>query len=109
MVDRMTPMEDDIDVETIHRLISEPARRVVIYNVATNAETHELSTHQLADAIAEEKGESPDGWYATLRHRHLPKLEQEGVIDWDEETGHITEGKHLELLFDYLVEMEERI
>lgn len=39
---------------------------------------------------------------ASMRHVHLPKMDDAGVIDWYPETGLVTMGDHTQIAYDLL-------
>lgn len=75
-----------LSVETIHELLADRQRRLVLIHLHdTNR-----STIPLADLVeflqAQEDGESKRRVRINLLHRHLPKLADYGIIEYDRQT-----------------------
>lgn len=76
-------------------LLTHPHRRYVLYYLTNDSELVDLET--LAGAIADlDRGQAATGPNASaatiatgLRHTHLPKLADAGVITYDADTGSI--------------------
>ena len=96
---------DGMDVGTIHRLLREKARKEVISEVMKHSEEEDLSGYQIAASIAGRHGDDVDKWYGELRHQHLPILEKEGAIVWDEQTDKVAIGEYTKTLFDCMNEV----
>lgn len=96
----------EIDLATIHKLLSETSRRRIIHHVATQDTEVLLTGERIAETIATNQGGDPDEWYAKLRHRHLPSMTCHGAIDWNEDTDCVKKSEYTMLLFEYLSEVE---
>jgi len=42
-----------------------------------------------------------------MHHRHLPRLEDHGLIDWDERTGDVTKGAEFDAIEPLLTTLAE--
>jgi len=49
-------------------------------------------------SVGEAAGALPLDWKTrvTMQHVHLPKLEEDGFVDWDEDTGTVSRGPQFE-------------
>ncbi|MCT9097347.1 hypothetical protein [Haloarchaeobius sp. HME9146] len=86
---------DSITETKIHHLLSNDRRRCVIEHL--KEERPWMTLRQLADDIAElEADESPapsnlrDSVYVSLHQSHLPKLDEAGIVDYDQDRKEVT-------------------
>ncbi|MFW5937795.1 MAG: DUF7344 domain-containing protein [Halanaeroarchaeum sp.] len=85
----MTYTSQLISTDDIFELLADGRRRTIVRHVDDAAGTLTL------DAIAESATESAmahDEWVLAADHRHLPKLETQGVVEYDAADRTITEG-----------------
>lgn len=78
-----------------HRLLSNDCRRVALDILATRTTPVELTDLARAIATRQVDAEEPDRedvnrFAITLHHRHLPKMADLGVIEYDFESKRIT-------------------
>lgn len=92
----------DIDVATIHRLLSERLRQEVIREVYTSEPDEILTGYLVAEALSQET--SHIKIYVKLRHIHLPLLDAHEAVLWNEKTDHLWKGEHTEMLFECMEE-----
>lgn len=72
------------EMDRLLGVLSKRPRRVILEMVREGRVEHE------SDVMA--RGESDAN--VTLVHLHLPKLQDEGLIEWDRDTGDISRGPH---------------
>lgn len=81
-------------------------RRREVLHYLLNAEAEQASFDTLVDYVVEAETHSPasdrGAVAASLHHQHLPKLADEGLIDYDCEHGSITTTAETELAEPYL-------
>jgi DNA-binding transcriptional ArsR family regulator len=84
------PSRTTIEPEEVHEILRNRRRRRVIEHLGEHYEP--VSLRDLSERIAEfESGESPaprdlrESVYNSLRQTHLPKLDDKGIIEYDED------------------------
>lgn len=95
----MTESQHQLTTETALRLLAEQQRRQILRRIASGS--GETTVAQLKQQIetTESRTTSTEGSDATdtrflqLHHVHLPKLQQAGVITYDEEAGIVERGE----------------
>jgi len=97
-----------LDMGHVFEVLDHPRRRYLLYALAANDSwtLRELATKLVAweqgldeSAVHEEMR---DRMYVSLYHAHVPKLVDERVIRFDEETETISRGDHATQVFDVL-------
>lgn len=68
---------------------------------AHNALAHEKRRELVQNVRQADQGYEIEELTAPLYHTHLPILDRNGFVDWDEQTDTVYEGEH----FDTLVEL----
>jgi hypothetical protein len=96
-----------LPMDALCRLLSNSRRRAVIGRVATLSENEQTSIAVLAEQIiAEEKrlprervssGQRKSG-YVSLLQCHLPKLDDAGVVEWNQRSGAVSRGASIDEL-----------
>lgn len=72
-------------VDRIFDIMSTRHRRLILLLVKRE------TIHTVNDVVARATGDS-DALEIQLTHNHLPKLADEGYIEWDRDTGEISKG-----------------
>lgn len=87
----------DLSKDELFRILSNARRRYIIYHLHNAGQ--EMSLKDLATIIAAEENETEIGdvtdddrqrVYISLYQTHLPKLEESGIIEYDEERRTVT-------------------
>ncbi|ELZ25602.1 hypothetical protein C475_10378 [Halosimplex carlsbadense 2-9-1] len=88
-------MTDDVDddLDATFELLADRRRRAVL-QVLRTAPRGALELSALVDAVATECGEDPDALASALHERHLPKLDDADVVEFDREDGVVTYDSH---------------
>jgi DNA-binding HxlR family transcriptional regulator len=98
--DTMTENEgEDEPLNEVFEVLSHEYRRYILWALTDP----ERRPGDAVEAIhfADFDGE-PDILHLQLRHRHLPKLDDYGFVDWDPETGTLTRGPRFEEIEPFL-------
>lgn len=82
-----TDTTDDCDLDRCLAALACRARRRVVRELVDSPE----ETFELTD-LARESDSNVHLATEALHHRHLPKLDQADLIDWDRRTGTVTTG-----------------
>ena len=69
-----------LSVDELFDLLPHPRRRDVLRHLVGTEGS--VTVEDLAKALAEERAESHRLVAAALRHKHLPKLDEQGVVDY---------------------------
>lgn len=81
-----------LSLDTIFELLSRRRRRYALYALYRNGESG-MELGELVSRVrcleAEDDGSDPDAIAAALRDRHLPRLTEAHMVDYDERTGTI--------------------
>jgi hypothetical protein len=94
------PSSDILEIEPVYEALGHPRRRYLCYTLLENTEWSltDLATKIAAwendvseHAVTEDQREEV---YVALYHAHVPKLVDEGVITFDEETEQISTAEH---------------
>lgn len=100
--EKQLPPRSILDIEPVYEALGHSRRRYLCY---TLLEDTEWSLTDLAEKIAAWENDIPEhevteaqreDVYVSLYHAHVPKLVDEGVISYDEETKTITAAEHAE-------------
>lgn len=85
----------DLEAVDVHHVLSNERRRIVLQRLRAAGET--MSARDLSEHIAErETGESPpprnirQSAYVSLHQSHLPKLDDLGIVEYDESEKTVT-------------------
>jgi hypothetical protein len=96
------------DVSALFRLLADEHRRYLLFalcDVDTLHVPEDLGTRGQVRPDRSGAGGVPDGTQREptdhrvrieLRHNHLPKLEEAGLVEWDRETGTVSRGPEFE-------------
>lgn len=97
-----------LGLDHVYSALSHPRRRYLMYALAENSEwtLNDLATKLVAweegiDEAAVEPHQR-DQRYVSLYHTHVPKLVEEGVIEYDHDAETIARGNHAEQVFAVL-------
>jgi DNA-binding transcriptional ArsR family regulator len=106
----MTTTTQSISTETVLKLLADPQRRQILRAVA-GSDTP-MSVEQLVESATEVSGASAqDGsrkrWATTVRHSHLPKLQDADVIEYDRQGQRLQQGKQFEATASLLAVISE--
>lgn len=81
-----------LPVSTVFGVLADERRRHVLYYLIEDAdgtaETSEIADH-LGSVLPEPAGTDPDAVLAELHHRHLPKMEDAGLLEYEVSGGTI--------------------
>ncbi len=97
-----------LELDHVFSVLSHPRRRYLMYALAENPEwtLTELATKLTAwETDVDEAAVGPharDQTYVTLYHTHVPKLVDEGVVEFDSETETIARADHADQVFAVL-------
>lgn len=103
--EKQLPPSSILEIEPVYEALGHPRRRYLCYTLLENTEWSltDLATkiaaweNDVADhAVTEDQREEV---YVALYHAHVPKLVDEGVIAFDEETEQISTAEHAEQVF----------
>lgn len=84
VVERESPADDQLSPDVAFDLVGAARRRYVLYHLFENRE--ETSIETLAEAVARREGTlDHERIEMSLRHAHLPKLEDAGLVSLDSE------------------------
>lgn len=106
----MDTPESTISQDLVFELLSSPRRRYVLYYLRQEDEPVELT--ELAEYVAAWENETdPEDItsqqrkrvYVSLYQTHIPKLDEAGIIDYDQDSGMITLTDQATAIDDYLV------
>lgn len=96
------------DVSTLFELLADVHRRRVLFalcrseSIRVPDDVRPHGTLRTAESPGDSAGGPPfepsrqQPLTVLLHHRHLPKLADAGVVDWDRETGVVTRGEAFE-------------
>lgn len=73
-------------MDRVFGALSKRPRRVILEMVREGQVEHMSEVMDLGESAAN----------VGLVHTHLPKLQEEGFIEWDRDTGDISKGPHFE-------------
>jgi hypothetical protein len=88
----------------LFEVLSDEYRRYVLW---TLADPDRRIDDGLGTTLAAGDGE-PDLLELELRHNHLPKLDEYGLVDWDPETETLARGPRFEEVEPFLDVVDER-
>lgn len=95
--------------DLVFEVLKSPRRRYVLYYLRTHGGWNDLSdvTEQVAawendTTVANLTSEQRKRVYISLYQTHLPKLDEAGIVDYDQERGAIALSEHAPQLDDYL-------
>lgn len=98
----------DIDTEDVLRLCTDEERRSVVAALVDSVE-NVVSLQELADEVAGGPSASASGQQlhqgkAALKHNHLPRLDETGLIeyDWRSDTVRYLPNEHVERLLEFI-------
>jgi hypothetical protein len=97
-----------LELDHVFSVLSHPRRRYLMYALAENPEwtLTELATKLVAWETEDQEttvdARHRDQMYVSLYHTHVPKLDSEGVVEFDRETETIARGEHAEQVFTVL-------
>lgn len=91
--------DDDPSLDRIHDILANPARRALLKLLR---ETDPLTMEAAADHLAETHQNDLDQIKIVLYHRHLPKMADAQVIDYDPEAGQIWPTDATKTAYDLL-------
>ncbi|QLH84386.1 DUF7344 domain-containing protein [Halosimplex pelagicum] len=86
-------VDDEDELDTAFELLADRRRRAVVEFLRA-APRGALDLPALVDAVATECQEDPDALASSLHHRHLPKLDDAGVVEFDREEGVVSYDSH---------------
>jgi hypothetical protein len=95
---------DDDSLDELFELLSHEYRRYILWALADpDGRTDEpIGTTLFAG------DDEPDILRLELRHNHLPKLDDAGLVDWDPETETLARGPRFEEIEPFLEMISER-
>ncbi len=107
----MQTNESGDSVDDALRALSDPARRGMMY-VLSDGNGDRLGYDELVDEMVERgyvEEASRETFEIGLNHRHLPKLEDTGVINYNKEQGYVERVPHekVDQIVDSLEEIEK--
>lgn len=113
--DNGAPQESTVSIEAALELLAQRERRLLLIYLRDSTErvatTEELVEH-ICQREAEQTGEvcDPDNLKSELHHIHLPKLTEEGVLEYDPRSQHLRyDGdKRLERCLEWIKREERR-
>lgn len=100
--EKQLPPRSILEIKPVYEALGHSRRRYLCYTLLENTE---WSLTDLAEKIAAWENDIPEyevteaqreDVYVSLYHAHVPKLVDEGVISYDEETKTITAAEHAE-------------
>lgn len=96
------------EVDQLLKALSSQTRRHIVTSLAKNnrSSSSDLAIEELGIATADEV----EAREVLLYHQHLPRLDDVGLIEWDEDTGVATRGPWFEdsrPLIESIVELED--
>lgn len=102
------PDDTELTENQVYHLIGNSRRRAVIDIML--AENRTLTLSELARRTASETAATDEtdprtiykSVYVSLQQNHLPKLDEQGVVDYDPERGTVAPGPRLSLLSSYV-------
>jgi hypothetical protein len=105
MVTNANPKRELDEAEVFH-ILGNDRRRATIRNLTESGGT--IAVSELAERIAAYEADTAEqaddlykSVYVSLRQTHLPKLEDQGVIEYDPDTQTIRPGKQMEQIRVY--------
>jgi DNA-binding transcriptional ArsR family regulator len=84
---------DEDELDTAFELLADRRRRAVV-EVLRAAPRGVVEFSELVDAVAVDGDGDPEALASTLYHRHLPKLDDAGVVEFDREEGVVSYDPH---------------
>ncbi|QIO24209.1 hypothetical protein [Haloarcula sp. JP-L23] len=101
-----------VDTNTLFQLLANDIRRRILYALCDNASIHvpegilshdqvqsqDTQPHSPHSSSSQINGESVQQLEMQLHHMHLPKLEEEGIIEWERETQTVSRGPQFDKL-----------
>ena len=93
-----------VDLDTVFEALGHTRRRRILTALTTDnpRQAEEFETVQFGPA-----GTDSEPIRIELRHRHLPRLDEAGFIDWNEGTGRVVRGEAFEDIRPLLELMDE--
>jgi hypothetical protein len=89
-------------VDTVFELLAHERRRQLLFALLDTPPDGSL---RVADGLLTRDGSGD--WEIELRHRHLPKLADAGVLDWDQERGEVSRGPAFEAVLPALRSIQQ--
>lgn len=83
--------ERGVDLNQVFRALSHPTRRRVLAAITID-DTRRVDEFETAAFVPD--GHSVRTVSMELHHSHLPRLDEAGLIDWNDEAGTVTRGEH---------------
>ncbi len=88
------PQIDDLDA--LLPILADPVRRRIITHLR-EAPTETVSLDELTTQLATDSEHDPEYTRILLHHKHLPKLADEAIVDYDRRTNTVRYDGHPEL------------
>lgn len=111
----MGTSETELSQDVVFDILSSPRRRYVLYYLRTTNEPVKLT--DLAEQVAAWENETdPEKIteqerkrvYVSLYQTHIPRLDEVGVVNYDQESGEIVLAEDAGHIDDYLVKTDEQ-
>lgn len=101
-----------VDTDTLFQLLADDIRRRILYALCDNAsiripegilsrgqvQSQDTQPSSLHSSSSQINGESMQQLEMQLHHVHLPKLEDAGVIEWEQGTQIVSQGPQFDRL-----------
>jgi DNA-binding transcriptional ArsR family regulator len=111
----MTPETDDLSADQAFDILSNRRRRYALHYLSENpgGETLQELARQLAAweneiEVEEVSKKQQKRVYVSLYQTHIPKLESEGIVEYDDDSGNITLTRRADGVTTYLRDDEDR-
>jgi hypothetical protein len=104
----VVPSTTTLTENDVYQTIGNSRRRAVINILLSENRTVPLSdlARQIAEVSSELEGTDPNDMYksvyVSLQQNHLPKLDAQGAVEYDAETGAVSPGPHLYYFAPYI-------
>lgn len=106
----MSDLQQSISTERALELLTKPQRRQILQQVADTPDrtpVDQLKTWlEPADSTRSDEGDSGERRGIELHHLHLPKLQDEGVIEYDASQGIVHQGQQFQEVLSLLEVIE---
>jgi hypothetical protein len=107
----MRDLRQHISTENTLKLLAKQQRRQILHQIADTPEAtsiEHLKTQLVEmDSTDTNRNRTVEQWEAELHHRHLPKLQEMGVIRYDANQGTVRQGPQFEEIFSLLEVIEQ--
>lgn len=110
----METSESRLSQDVVFDILSSPRRRYVLYYLRQTGEPVQLT--DLAEQVAAWENETDPSEiteqerkrvYVSLYQTHIPRLDEVGIVDYDQDSGMIVLSEDAEHIDEYLVTSEE--